>query len=195
MKSFWRRFCSGLLSRRCGHKNSFCKTFLGILVIVVRSLYLEWMWPVVQYFTNFTASHFISKWQASQPELFVKIPPLPFAIEVILTETLPKNMTSIEKLKIWSGWKFPFCDHVTTKLTQNFICFINPCINLLLLRCSTCEYHHKLRVKLLNLQQCITVHLKHILSYISSVKENLAFIGTKFPHLDTSVKSLHGFGS
>jgi len=28
-----------------------------------------------------------------------------------------------------------------------------------------------------------------------AVKENLCFIGTKFPHLDTSVKSLHGFGS
>ena len=27
------------------------------------------------------------------------------------------------------------------------------------------------------------------------VKENLGFIGTKFPHLGTTVKSLHGFDS
>jgi len=35
----------------------------------------------------------------------------------------------------------------------------------------------------------------HTETYNNGVKENLCFIGTKFPHLDTSVKSLHGFGS
>jgi len=33
------------------------------------------------------------------------------------------------------------------------------------------------------------------LAKIQPVKENLGFIGPKFPPLDTSVKSLHGFGS
>jgi len=53
------------------------------------------------------------------------------------------------------------------------------------------EMKHQKPLKMLS--EIVKISNNHVET--QNVKENLCFIGTKFPHLDTSVKSLHGFGS
>ena len=43
-----------------------------------------------------------------------------------------QNKNRYKNWQLCSIWKFPLCDHGTIKLAHNYVCFINPWINLLM---------------------------------------------------------------
>ena len=53
-----------------------------------------------------------------------------------------RNKDRFKNWQLCSVWKLPFCDHRAIKLTQNYVCFTNPCINLLVPSSVTHENHH-----------------------------------------------------
>jgi len=65
-----------------------------------------------------------------------------------------RNNDRFANWKLCGVWKFPFCHHRVMKLTQIYVCFINPCHNLLVLSSVTCEYHPK--VLYLNFSTCFS---------------------------------------
>jgi len=100
--------------------------------------------------------------EVSRREQFTKILFLTLALEITLFQSLPKiHDHRWESEKIWQlcgVWKLPFCDHRAIKLTQNCVCFTNPCINLLVPSSVTREYHTKV-FELLHYLQCIAAYL------------------------------------
>jgi len=49
---------------------------------------------------------------------------------------------------------------------QNCICFTNPCINFLVLLCTTCKYHPKV-FELLDMLQEIAAYLQYAVPWVS----------------------------
>jgi len=78
-------------------------------------------------------------------ELFARIPSLPLALGAVFIQSLPKVHShegrSEQRPVIFMNWNLLFCDHRAIKLTQNRVCFINPCISLLIPSSVTREYH------------------------------------------------------
>jgi len=71
------------------------------------------------------------------------------------------------------------CDHRTMKFTQNYICFTNPCINLLVLSSVTREYHPKI-LELFGLLQCIAVYVLPPPNWIFGEREYLGDFSAGF---------------
>jgi len=115
-------------------------------------------WLDIQGFTNSTAYALCR--EASRRKPLAKIPSLSLELEIALFQSLPKKTTiGKDRNKDWfknrqlcGVWTFPFCDHREIQLTQNWVCFTTPCINLLVPPSVTGEYHRKFKV--LELSAC-----------------------------------------
>jgi len=66
------------------------------------------------------------------------------------------NTNRFEKWQLCGVWKLLLCEHRTLTLTQNWVCFTNPCINLFVPSSVTL-------LDLLYLLQCNAAHLQHTL--------------------------------
>ena len=78
-----------------------------------------------------------------------------------------RNKDRFKNWKLCVLWNLPFRNHGAKKLTQNWVCFTNPCINLFVLTSVTCEYHSKV-LEHLHLLQCFSAHLQETLPWASS---------------------------
>jgi len=76
--------------------------------------------------------------------------------------------------------KTPVCDHRAIKLTQNYVCFFNTCINLLAPSSVTRKYHPKV-LELLDLLQLSAASLQRTLAWVSGEKQYLGLFGVIFP--------------
>jgi len=103
-----------------------------------------------------------------------KISSTPLVLLGALFQSLPRfiiivedgNKDHFENWQLGSVWKFSFWDHKAIKLTQNSVCFINPCIfKLRVPSFATCEYHRK--VLQLHPLQRIATYLQHTLPWVS----------------------------
>jgi len=120
---------------------------------------------------NFTAVHFVPSVTVNSQ----KLQSVSLVLEMELFSHCPRFMNIVEdrnkdRLKNWrlcGVWKLPCCDHRGIKLTQNCVCFINPCVSLLVPDSVTRAYHPKL-LQLLDLMlQCIAAYFQHALSWVS----------------------------
>jgi len=67
----------------------------------------------------------------------------------------------------------------TIKLTQNFVCFTNPCINPVVPTSVIREYHPKV-LEHLHLLQCVSAHLQKTLPWSSSETQYLNLFRADF---------------
>ena len=58
-----------------------------------------------------------------------------------MTTSEERNKVRFKNWKLCVLWKLPFRQHGTIKITQNCVCFTNPCINLFVPTFVTREYH------------------------------------------------------
>ena len=87
-----------------------------------------------------------------------------------------------DRFKAWKHrgpWKLLFHNHGAIKLTQNCVCFTNPCINLFVPTSVTRKYHLKI-LELLHLLQCISAYLQNTLPWASWEKQYLNFSSADF---------------
>jgi len=100
--------------------------------------------------------------EVSHREQLAKILFLTLVLEITLFQSLPKihdhRWESEQKLTALRCLKAPVLWPQSDKLTQNCVCFINPCINLLVPPSVTREYHTKV-FELLHYLQCIAAYL------------------------------------
>ena len=119
-------------------------------------------------FTDFqpcTLSH-----EGSHRELFAKVPSLMFVLWQysfschlrFMTAGADRNKDRFKNWKLCGLWKLPFRNHRAINLTQNCVCFTNPCINLFFSTSFTREYHPEV-LERLHLLQCISAHLRNTL--------------------------------
>jgi len=86
-----------------------------------------------------------------------------------------QNKDIFKNWQLCSVWKLPFRQHRSIKLSQNSICFTNPCINLFVSPSVICEYHPKV-LEALYLLQCMAGHLQHAPPWVSEETDYLAFL-------------------
>jgi len=86
-----------------------------------------------------------------------------------------RNKNRFKNWKLCRIWKLPLRHHGAIKLTQNCVCFNNPCINLFVPTSATREYHPKV-VERLHLVQCISAHLQNTLPWASWETQYLNFL-------------------
>ena len=79
-----------------------------------------------------------------------------------------RNKDRFKSLKLCGLWILPFRNHGAIKLTQNCVCFTNPCINLFVPTSVTLEYHPKV-LECLHQLRCISTHLQNTLSWALGV--------------------------
>jgi len=94
-----------------------------------------------------------------------------------MTTDEDRNKVLLKNWKLCGLWKLPFRHHGAIKLTQNCVCFINPCINPILPTCVTREYNPKV-LERLYLLQCISAHLQKTLPWVSWVTQYLNLFGS-----------------
>jgi len=75
-----------------------------------------------------------------------------------MTTVEDRNKDRFKNWKLCGLWKIPFHHHGAIKLTQNCVCFTNPCINLFVPTSVTREYHLKV-LERLHLLQWIFAHV------------------------------------
>jgi len=112
----------------------------------------------------------------SHQELFANIPSLPLVLLIVFFQSsLTARFVAtgedgnIDRFKNWmlcGFWKPPFRHHGAIKITQNCVCFINPCINSFVPTSVTRDYHPKV-LERLQLLQCISAHLQNTLPWVS----------------------------
>jgi len=71
-----------------------------------------------------------------------------------MTTDEDRNKDRFKNWKFCILWKLSFRHHGAIRLTQNCVCFTNPCINPFVPTLITREYHHKV-LERLRLLQCI----------------------------------------
>ena len=127
------------------------------------SLYSEQKWLEVQGFTNFVAAHFIAKCHVCT----LRKTPISAActwnsiLSAITRNSWPEvkiGERPIKNLQLCGVSKLPFRDQRAAKLTQNYVCLTNPCINLHTPPSVTRKYHKVGLLELLDLLQCIATY-------------------------------------
>ena len=135
---------------------------------------LSWDLPILRSgstfkpdFANFTAAHFVTKCHIVCSSknthlcyMFLKqhsFSHYPRFMDIGEN----RNKDRFKNWQLCGVRKLPFCDHRAIKLTQNCVCFTNPCTNLLIPPSSTREYHPEV-LELLHLLQCIATHVQRI---------------------------------
>ena len=77
-----------------------------------------------------------------------------------------RNKVPFKHWRLCALWKLPFRHHGAIKLTQNFVCFTNQCINTFVPTSVTPEYHPKV-LERLHLLRCMSTHLQNTLPWAS----------------------------
>jgi len=99
--------------------------------------------------------------EVSRRQFLAKSQFLPLVLEIVFFQSLPKihdhrwgsEQTDLKTDSFAVVSKLPFCRHRAIKLTQNCVCFTNPCINLSISPSVAREYHSKV-LELGHLLQC-----------------------------------------
>jgi len=114
--------------------------------------------------TSFTLLDLVQKIWAPPRKLFASpgVPSWFRACSIVSYDSWPqvRNKDRFENWQLFGLWKLPFRNDGAIKLTQNCICFINPCINPFVPTSVTREYNPKV-LEYLHLLQCISAHLQN----------------------------------